>query len=389
MHLWGTDLPMTGSPNRRRKVGRRRRREHGRCRIRLCFARRQASATGVFAFVVVALSGCLVPAAPDPLQERITLRNRALECLKRGVRYGGNPAVRAGAVEALRAVAPQEGREWIRAALLDAHPGVRFAACLAIGEAKDIGALEGVRRAADDPDASVRAAAAFALHRLGLHERSGLLPELLLTHPDPVVRSNAAMLLGRTGEKSAVPVLARAMRDRDPRVQNEALEAMAVLDVPEAISQLAFLANSGIGSQETFAVTAISRRKDTQHLDLLTDRLANAMHLETRLAAARGLAWLGRSDGVETALAGVRFNQPRRGEPDDPPDAQIVRIRTLAIDALGAMDDPRVLPVLTEAMNRSGDPRLQVAAARAILNVLQKSRGASGEPTFPLQAQGP
>ena len=60
------------------------------------------------------------------------LKERALEALKRGVRYE-QPVVRAQAIESLQEEAPEAALAWIRTGLHDEHPAVRFAAAMALG----------------------------------------------------------------------------------------------------------------------------------------------------------------------------------------------------------------------------------------------------------------
>ena len=110
---------------------------------------------------------------------------------------------------------------------------------------------------------------------------------------DPAVRRNTALVLGLMDEPGAVKLLARAMKDRDTGVQHHALEAMARLGNPEAKQELAFMTAAGVGSEETFAVRALSNTGDRKYLDTLRYKLESAAHLETRLEAARGLGKFG------------------------------------------------------------------------------------------------
>lgn len=337
-------------------------------------------------------AGCAAPGPADPYPATLSGRGGAAtspdlarECLRRAVVYPDNPVVRAAAVEAMAAADDETLRPRIRLALLDEHPGVRFAACAAVGDLRDESADAAVRKLLDDPDASVRAAALYARHGLGHRERSGELVDLLLTHSDSLVRCNAAMLLGRLGESSAVPPLARAMRDKDPRVQDFALEALAALGVEEARSQLHYMSHSGIGSQEAFAVGALGAARNPADAELLKEKLGNAAHLETRLAAARALGRLENRDGLDISLKGLSFNRPRREESDDAPEAQRVRIRLMAAAALGDIGDPAALPALVRILERDEDPRLQVAAAGAILKISREAPAPfSSPPPTPL-----
>lgn len=324
------------------------------------------------------LAGCAAnpyrPGSPATAE----LRARALASLKQGVRYPHVPVVRCQAIEALQEVAPAEGVPWIRSALEDDNAGVRFAACLALGTLRDVTSRARITDCLDDPDPSVRVGAVFALHRLGDASQTHRLPEYLLDATDPVVRRNAATVLGRLGEPGAVNLLARVMNDSDEGLQLEALEAMALLGGEEARQQLTFLAHSGLGAREAFAVTALGRTGDPQFAELYEYKLNTARHWETKLAAARALGRLGKRDGYAVAAECIGFNSPdRRAEivADDPPDLQIVRVRSMAALALGEIGDRRALPSLANAIDDPYDPRVELAAALAVLKILNHDTG--------------
>ena len=137
------------------------------------------------------VAGCNQPANRVEPVSILPYRHRALDCLKRAVEYKPNPVVRAAAIEAFETSGCSDGLPWIRTALRDDHPAVRFAACLAAGALRDALSQEGIRACLDDQDMSVRVAALSALHRLGHTEHTGRMPEYLLNSEDPVVRANA------------------------------------------------------------------------------------------------------------------------------------------------------------------------------------------------------
>ncbi len=325
--------------------------------------------------VFVLASGCAPTSGASASMGRTRLRQQAMDCLKAGIGYSFNAAVRAESVEALEssAFAPST-MPWIRAALRDDHPAVRFAACIAVGRLHDEVSERTLRELVNDPDGSVRVAALFALHRLGHSEQTSSMPAFLLTNPDAAVRRNAALVFGFMNEPSAVKVLARAMKDRDAGVRQHALEAMARLGVHEAKQELGFMTNAGVGSQETFAIQALSAAKDRAYLDVFRGKLATGSHVETRLAAARALGRLGSDEGFEFALSTLRTYRPRRGEADDPPEQKALRVRQLAVAALGDIGNDEAEPELAKLLEQNDDPRLQVAAARAILEILEASR---------------
>jgi HEAT repeat protein len=324
---------------------------------------------------LLGVAGCVQPMAQSTHPATADSHRDAVECLKAAIRYPHNPVVRVEAIEAFQSVTDASALPWIRSALLDEHPAVRFAACVAIGERRDTGAGAGIQQCLSDADASVRVGALFARHRLGRTDRTGELAGYLLEHKDPAVRRNAALVLGMLGEPGAVKVIAKAMKDADRGVRHHALEAMARLGNPEARQELTFLCNTGIGSEEVFAVNALAATRDPTYLDTFRYKLANARHLETRLAAGRALGQLGNDDGYGEAVKTLRAPRPVGGDVNDPPAGQVLRQQQLAALALGAIGRPAAVGPLRQVLAESPDPRVQVCAARAILDILRADEG--------------
>lgn len=328
----------------------------------------------IYGLMALFLAGCAQSHRFSPRDPVLTLRQRAMAALKAGIRYQHNPAVRVASIEALESSGPIEARAWIRSALVDEHAAVRFAACVAVGRLGDQGALQQVRDRAGDKDASVRVAALFALHRLGYTKRTGEMATYLLRHGDAAVRRNAALLLGLLNEPGAVKVLAGAMRDGDAGVRQHALEAMARLGNREAKQELTFMANAGVGSEEVFAIAALAGTGDRAYFDTFRYKLSTAAHRETRLAAARGLGLLGSDLGFDVVLKALETDSDVREDPNDPAAAQVLRVRLLAVTALGAIGRREGLTVCSRLMAEPGDPRIQVAAAKAVLEILEEQR---------------
>ena len=340
----------------------------------ICHKMRTRLTLALLTVVGLALSGCAATHSSRGVVNRLALRTRALNCLTVAVRYPHNPAVRVEAVEALETCGQERGLPWLRSALMDDHPAVRFAACVAVGVRRDGVSQSAVRALLDDSDASVQVAALFALHRLGRKQRTGRIATFLLNDEGPAVRRNAALILGLLEEPGAIKVLARAMKDVDAGVRQHALEAMARLGNAEACQELAFMANTGVGSEEVFALNALAAAGNPVYQDTFRYKLATAPHIETQLAAARGLGLLGSTEGFEIALGALRRRGPLLKDARDPPQGQILRRRQLAAAALGAIGQTDALPALAEMLEESVDPRVQVSAARAILDILEVNR---------------
>ncbi|MBI1827480.1 MAG: HEAT repeat domain-containing protein [Planctomycetes bacterium] len=320
--------------------------------------------------VVSLVLGCVAPAQTEFRSEPPTdLQQSAMEVLTSGIQDPTNPIVRVQAVEALESVGGENAKSWIRSALLDGNPAVRFAACVAAGMLGDRAAAETVEQKLRDENASVRLAALFARHRLGRTDRTGELTGYLLQNSDISVRRNAAMVMGLLGEQGAIKVLARAMRDSDPGVRQNVLEAMARLGNKEARQELTFRANSGVGSEEVLALIALIATKDRSLIDTYRYKLTHAEHLETKLAAARGLGTCGSDDGYSIAMQGLQTTKQLHEDRDDPPADQILRTRQLAAAALGAIGLRDAIPALQRALDSTDDARLKISFARAVLEI--------------------
>lgn len=320
---------------------------------------------GVWALLAVTL-GCGTPGIPQD-----DLRDRASQYVRAAARFPDNPAVRAQAMEAMAEVMRDQSSLFLREGIKDEHPGVRFAACMALGDLGDRDARPAVETLTRDPDGSVRVAACFALERLGDSSHRRAWRDALTSAADPAVRRNAALAMGRLGNKSVIPLLARASTaDDDEGVRLQAFEAMALLGDSRAIEQFLHDAFGGRGFKQPFALLTLGRVDTEQVRSALRARLRNAPYIEARLAAARALGMQGCEDGYDLALQSLTWNQPRRDVADDPPELQVMRVRSMAALALGQIGRHEALPALKQMMENENDPRVQLAAATAILMIL-------------------
>ena len=69
------------------------------------------------------------------------------------------------------------------------------------------------------------------------------------------------------------------------------------------------------------------------------------------------------------ARKSLGFDGPARRDESDPPEMKIMRVRQLAAHALGTIGRIEALPALRERMNNDDDPRVQLAAAMAIVQL--------------------
>jgi len=274
-------------------------------------------------------------------------------------------ALRANAIEAA-VRSPGLLREVAPLGLVDENRGVRFVACMAIGESKDRDLAVLVQPLLQDESASVRAAAMLALSRCGQPVDLTPIAAMLLDN-EPEVRANAYLVLGELGNKSAVPLIrdsiGRGMKLVNPirarLVDLTAAEALvklgeereiepirAALFAPPEQAELTLVACDGIGRLRD----EVSRPMLERLLSVSGDARRSP---EIRLSAARALVKLG--GAVNSGLIIAREYHAN-------PDA---RIRSQAAALLGDIRMPESFDLLSKLI-RDGDPTVQVAAAASI-----------------------
>lgn len=274
-------------------------------------------------------------------------------------------ALRANAIEASKSSKPLLA-EIAPRGLVDENRGVRFVACMAIGESRDrdLGVL--VQPLVQDESASVRAAAMLALSRCG--HTVDLTPiAAMLADNEPEVRANAYLVLGELGNRSAVPLIrdsiGRGMKLVNPirarLVDLTAAEALVKLGDDREIEPLraALFAPPEQAELTLVACDAIGRLRDEVSRPMLERLLSVSGDArrspEIRIAAARALMRIG--DATPAALAVAR---EYLGNPDG-------RIRSQAAALLGQVRTPESFDLLSRLL-RDADPTVQVSAAAGI-----------------------
>jgi hypothetical protein len=118
---------------------------------------------------------------------------------------------------------------FLYALLNDREPLRRWTAVTSLGEIRDSSTAGRVGPLLqNDPDTSVREAAAKALAQTGATEWVPVLMEAL-DDPNEAVRVNAAAALGRMPDTQALPVLEKALDDRSWPVRFESAKSLALL----------------------------------------------------------------------------------------------------------------------------------------------------------------
>jgi len=327
----------------------------------------RASRFCVLAIVIYVVSGCS-QLPTGRFVDATELAGRARTLL---IEYTTDPSplLRSHAIEALAEANQSAAAQFVLAGLDDEYWGVRFAACMGVltmryepGKALLVAKLK-------DPDCSVQAAAAGALHVLGDQRYTSILGRTLFDE-NVVVRRNTAMVLGRMGDPGAVKILRQAqLHDDDLSVRLQATEAMAVLGDTHARMLMLNYLRSAYDDEVILAMLTLARAKCTdpeiiERIGYVYEQSGDRRRLGMRLVAARALAALGDHRGRRDALKALRY---RSGEPD-----QATRIRKLAAMALAETANRENLACLRAALN-DANADVRIAVALAILKCVGAS----------------
>ncbi|NNF42817.1 MAG: HEAT repeat domain-containing protein [Phycisphaerales bacterium] len=278
-----------------------------------------------------------------------------------------NPLLRANAIEAL-SIAPGVAESMVRLGLVDDNRGVRFVAAMTVGDQQIATLVDDVRPLLQDESDSVRAAAIYAVRRVG--ERADLSPLAeFLMRDDAEVRANAAMVLGRLGDPSALGMLRDVLQRRLTKVgtararivELQIAEAMVRLGADEQLEVIraALFTPVEQGELTVLATQALGDLRDRAYASALLDKAIREGRdrepAEVRIAAAQAVA---------------RIDPDR--SPTQVPLGYLIHdhyaLRAQAANALGWMGDPVTLPRLAALLD---DPNalVQVAAAGAIVRL--------------------
>jgi HEAT repeat protein len=199
---------------------------------------------------------------------------------------------------------------------------VRFAAVVSAGQLGFKSLVPAIRPLLRDPNRSVRAAAIYALHRLG--EEIDLTPLAgMLRAQDPGLRSNVALLMGLMGDASAIPMLKQAAAAPMPKVRGaraaivrcQIAEAVVRLGDNSELNTLRASAYSTYGEVRVISINAMGAVGDERMIPALKAFLREAEGqpsepVEVRLAAAAALARMDEHAGLATTLRFSRDANP-------------------------------------------------------------------------------
>jgi HEAT repeat protein len=277
-----------------------------------------------------------------------------------------DPVSRVNAIEVVAATKQIRMMPAVQAMLKDNAVPVRFAASLAVGDLQYSLAQEQLTPLLNDLNENVRIAAAYAMYRLGRTERYDIILKALAV-PDQTIRANAAMLLGKARDKTALKYLwwTLGREDSDYKVRFQAAESIAMLGDERIFPKLWAAVLSAYADDRIMGIRAMGALATPKAREVLITKLDDDL-LDVRLAAAQQLGILGDKTGEPEVLEAFTKNLTAglRGP-------QLERARTLAALAIGRIASPRLTPMLPQLLT---DPStaVRIAAAKAVLLIAVK-----------------
>jgi len=319
----------------------------------------------IFGFLIVLTGGCsdALVRAPRMSEKELVERSRMILAT---YSHANSPLQRSHAIEAIADADQISAVKFVLEGLNDKYWGVRFTACMAIMELRYHPGKSRLIPLLSDPDKSVRAAAAGALHVLGDKKHTSCLGEFLFDK-NPTVRKNTATVLGRMGDPGAVKRLRTCLREDDFSLRIQVLEAMTLLGNGRATRLMITSCRSVYDDESILAMLTLGRIKCAEAYDHILgvyERSNKPERLGMRLVAARTLAMMGDNIGRLDAIRALSYRNEN--------GVRSATIRNLAALALGEMKDKSALGPLEQALT-DADADVQIASAAAILKIVKSN----------------
>ena len=329
------------------------------------------------ALALVAGCGPQRPSHALPTANQLTAAVEA-SCTLRQLSESKDPVVRCNAIEALaQTVGEKEGGVYMQA-LGDANPLIQFAAAMAIGDVKYAPARDALQAMAGDagPDKRVYCAVIYALYRLKDTSHTEDLARLLF-HSEPEIRADAAMVMGKMGESSAIaPLRGLLSQEQDEKVRLQLVESLAMLDDSAGKAGLEVYTRTRFVDEQLVAIQAIGRVRPEHGEAILAEALNSHQPIPVRVAAAGAAARMGNYstknyqlcvDAVEDPFKLLQESSGRYSKDISPTEVSLVR--RLGAISLGFMNRPQAVDALLPLL-RADDGVSGVSAAMRILRLV-------------------
>lgn len=280
-----------------------------------------------------------------------------------------DPQIRANAVEVVASTRQLRLMPQVQKLVADPVVPVRFTAILAIGDMGFAPAKDEVGPLLNDANPNIKIAACYAMSRLGQPQCYQDICTAVASS-DQTVRANAALLLGKSGQKEGIRFLYWTLQrdDSSDMVILQTAEAIAMLRDHRIYPKLWTRLISTYADDRVIGIRAMGALGTDEAKSAIVTMLDDPVP-EVRLAAAEQLGRLGDGGGEAEVLA--VFENKLMADMDAQGQQ---RIKTLAALAIGEIGTPRSAKYLPQLLQ---DPAkgVRLAAAKAVLRRTMKKPG--------------
>ncbi len=286
---------------------------------------------------------------------------------------------RAAAVRALGRASPNPRvDQLLRAALKDPEPWIRYHACHALGERKDVGSIDPLVLLLQDEAGHVRIAAVEALS----HMPGEVAMQVLRTasgSTDSDMRRAAVVGLGLRREADVLPLLLEAARSDEPATRLVALSALVGFKQPEAFSAVVEAASDNDESVRSAAIGVLALAPGAAATRALIHLIASpASRFQALVALANPaegrvqglLEALERADETLAASLAIALSRIARAEADEglvlAMSSSNVAARRAAASVLGTNGSAKARAALTRSAASDLDFEVRRLAAATL-----------------------
>ena len=257
--------------------------------------------TFVFVVLAMAVSFCYGQSNRSDNKYIIGLEKQAVAIVSASLE-SRDSILRARAIEVISNAKYKDLMPQVSKLMGDDYVPVRFAAIMAVGDMKYSKSKKSLYKLIEVADASSKLAAAYALARLSDKRKIPLIQRGLFSD-DPQICANAAMLLGKLGDKDNIEVLYRVLADSkvSQPVAHQVAEALASSGDKKIYDNIWTMLISKNVDDRIDGISAMGKFNGSQAIKAIQTMLYDE-ELEIRLFAAMELAKLGDSSGSSEVL---------------------------------------------------------------------------------------
>ena len=279
-----------------------------------------------------------------------------------------NPLIRVNAIEVVATTKQIRLMPKVQRLLKDKFVPVRFAAALAVGDLQYSLAKSEVAPLLQDENENVKIATAYAMSRLGSPDSFQLLRKAIASN-DQTVRANAALLLGKSGDKTVLKFLYWTLQreDSDDRVRLQTAEAIAMLGDERIFPKLWAMLISTYADDRIMGIRAMGALATVQARNALITMLDDDI-LEVRLTAAEQLGMFASSAGELEVLDVFTKNLTA-----DLNKMGLERVNVLTALAIGQIGTPQLTNFLPQLL-KNQSKFVRIAAAKAVFQCIEQTR---------------